>query len=92
MNYQTFDLQGNDQAAGAMTVVGKKDGSTPFDIIQLNTFDLNNGTFSYIKSGPMQSQTGNIPLNPSKLPIHIRGNINTFYISRGLGIVQITLT
>ena len=83
-------LIGDDTRAGAMTIIGDKQGST-FDLRQLVPFEENTGPFSYDTDGPMKSNSSWININPKRLPKQFHGNLNTFYVGSGRASITLTL-
>lgn len=87
-----FPDQGLD---GAVTIVGAKDGSTPFDVRQITTsdsFDQSNPAYiTYLAGGVVADHSNATRLYQNQLPFHVTGNLNTFYVTKGAGSLKITV-
>lgn len=84
-------IDGEPKRDTAMTVVGAKDGSTPYSIYKillepprLNKHSVNEPAYvSYLNGGVVRDHQNATDLRRSQLPFPVTGNLNTFYVKKG---------
>lgn len=75
----------------ALTIIGDKNGSTPFDVRTFTTSG-NDAFITYLAGGVVQDHQGGSRLQQNQLPLRVTGNLNTFYVTKGSGSIKITVS